>query len=52
MEKTNKEKKTILNSYDEKSYFMEKLDETLKSSINRYFELCDDSDDDEYEELL
>jgi hypothetical protein len=51
MEKTNKEKKTILNSYDEKSYFMEKLNETIKSSINRYFELVDE-DDDNCEELL
>ena len=54
MEKNNKEKKRILNSYDEKSYFIEKLKETIKSSINRYFELVKDSDDenDDGEELL
>ena len=45
--KDKQSKHTILQHYDDKTYFMEKLEEKIKYSINRYLGIKNDEDDDD-----
>ena len=47
MSKDNKAKKILLQKYDDKHYFSEKLNEVLEVSVKRYLGISIDEDDDE-----
>jgi len=45
-----KDKKKILDDYDNKDYFMLKLNEKLDGSVQRYMNMVSDEDEDDSED--